>query len=193
MKISIMSGLEPFLLYVSKRFLDKASKAFNFGLIVRRPLVEIMKRVGVDFKELEREEARAALERVGEAGGLTVSVGQLVKSLALAFLLPTGLFYATLKKVFYRAGVETENFIILEFLAEIPRALRPSLFYDLWLVVPKNSGGVEESKRLVKAIVEMVGAPPLTQEEWRDAEPIREKLSGRLEVRGLDENLWPSL
>jgi len=188
-----MNGVEPFLLYVSKRFLDKSSKVFNLGFIVRKPLVEIMKKMGLDFKELDRDEAKTALERVGEAGNLTISVGQLVKSLALAFFLPTGLFYATLKKVFYRAGVETENFIILEFLAEIPRAFRSSLFYDIWLVVPKNPDGVEESKRLVKGVVEKVGAPPLTQEEWRDAEPIREKLSGRLEVKGLSENLWPSL
>lgn len=188
-----MSGVEPFLLYVSKRFLDKASKSFKLGLIVRRPLVEILKRIGVDFKELERDEAKSALEEVAEAKGLTVSVGQLLKSLALAFLLPTGLFYATLRKVYYRAGVETEGFLILEFLAEIPRALRSSLFYDIWLVVPKTPEGAGEAKRLLKAIVEMVEAPPITSDEWMDAEPIREKLEGRLEVRGLMENLWSSL
>lgn len=188
-----MSGAEPFLLYVSKRFLDKASKSFKLGLIVRRPLVEILKRIDVDFKELDRDEAKSALERVSETKGLTVSVSQLVRSLALAFLLPTGLFYATLKKVYYRAGIETEGFIILEFLAEIPRALRATLFYDIWLIVPKTPDGAEDAKRLVKAIVGMVEAPPITAEEWREAEPIREKLVGRLDVKGLNENLWPTL
>lgn len=188
-----MSGAEPFLLYVSKRFLDKASKNFKLGLIVRKPLTEILKRIGVDFRELDRDEAKSAIEEIAEAKGLTVSASQLVKSLALAFLLPTGLFYATLKKVYYRAGIETEGFIILEFLAEIPRALRASLFYDIWLVVPKTPGGAEDAKRLIKAIVEIVEAPPITPEEWREAEPIREKLAGRLEVNGLNENLWISL
>ncbi|MEM4727439.1 MAG: hypothetical protein QXD04_04220 [Candidatus Bathyarchaeia archaeon] len=188
-----MSGVEPFLLYVSKRFLDKASKSFKLGLIVRRPLVEILRKIDVDFKELDRDEARSALEGIAEAKGLTVTASQLVKSLALAFLLPTGLFYATLKKVYYRAGIETEGFIILEFLAEIPRALRASLFYDLWLVVPKTPEGAGDAKRLVKAVVEMVEAPPITAEEWREAEPIREKLAGRLDVKGLNENLWTSL
>ncbi len=148
---------------------------------------------GFWIKHLDRDEAKMALDRVGEAKGVTVSVSQLVKSLGLAFFLPTGVFHAMLKKVFYRSGVDTENFIILEFLAEIPRALRPSLFYDIWLVVPKNSKGADESIRLVKTIVEKVGDTPLTQEEWRDLAPIREKLSGKLEVKGLNENLWPSL
>ncbi len=188
-----MRDVEPFLLFVSKRFLDKASKSLKLGLIARRPLVEIMKRFDLDFKELDRDEAKSALEGIAEAKGLTISVSQLLKSLALAFLLPTGLFYSTLKKVYYRAGIETEAFIILEFLAEIPRALRASLFYDIWLVVPKTLEGAEDAKRLVKAVVEMVEAPPITQEEWREAEPIREKLSGRLDVKGLTENLWPSL
>ncbi|MEM4978839.1 MAG: hypothetical protein QXZ58_07460, partial [Candidatus Nezhaarchaeales archaeon] len=121
---------EPFVLYVSKRFIDKASKTFGLGLIVRKPLVEILRKMNVKFKELDRDEAKAALDRIAETRGITVTASQLIKSLALAFFLPTGVFIATMKKVFYRSGVETEDSIILEFLAEIPRVFRPTLFYD---------------------------------------------------------------
>ncbi|MEM0217411.1 MAG: hypothetical protein QXM73_01475, partial [Candidatus Nezhaarchaeales archaeon] len=179
---------EPFVLYVSKRFIDKASKTFGLGLIVRKPLVEILRKMNVKFKELDRDEAKAALDRIAETRGITVTASQLIKSLALAFFLPTGVFIATMKKVFYRSGVETEDSIILEFLAEIPRVFRPTLFYDIWLIVPKTDIGELNAKQIIKTIVEKTGASPLTEEEWEDAKPIIEKLKGRLEVKGITEN-----
>jgi hypothetical protein len=182
---------EPFILYVSKRFMDKASKSFGLGFLARKPMVEILGKMGVAFKELDRDEAKIALERIGESKGVTVSAGQLMKGLALALFLPTGVFLSTLKKVFYRSGAETEDGLILEFLAEIPRAFRPSLFYDIWLVVPKTEVGAANLMILIKRIVEKTGAPPLTEEEWEDARPIVEKLRGRIQVRGAAENLWP--
>ncbi len=154
-----MSDLEPFLLYVSKRFLYTASRAFNLGLIPRRPLPEILKRIGVDFRELDREEARAIHEGIAEVEGLTASPRQIMRSLALSLLLPTGPFYASLRRVLYRAGIEAEGFAILELLAEIPRAMRPPLSYDLWLVAPRSPKGAGDARRLLKAIVEMVEAP----------------------------------
>ncbi|MEM3697763.1 MAG: hypothetical protein QXQ94_09750 [Candidatus Bathyarchaeia archaeon] len=185
-----MSTPEPFVLYVGERFVDKASKTFGLGLIVRKPLVDILKKMDVKFKELDRDEAKAALERLGESKGITVSTAQLIKGLALAFFLPTGIFLATLKKVFYRSGAETEDSIILEFLAEIPRAFRPTIFYDIWLVVPKTEKGEANTKQIIKTIVEKTGVPPLTEEEWENAKPIIEKLKGKLEVKGVAENLW---
>lgn len=184
---------EPFVLYVSKRFLDKASKAFGLGFLVRKPLMEILKKMDVKYKELEREEAKAALEQLAESKGIAITTGELVKSLALAFFLPTGVFLASLKKVHYRSGVEMEDGIILEFLAEIPRALRPTLFYDIWLIVPKTEAGADNIKHLIKAMVEKVGVAPLNEEEWDDARPIREKLEGKLQIKGISENLWRAL
>ncbi|MGC8975381.1 MAG: hypothetical protein ACP5KB_04205 [Thermoprotei archaeon] len=184
---------EPFMLYVSKRFVDRASKVFGLGLIVRKPLVDILRKMGVQFTELDRDEARKTLEAVTESKNVSISTAQLVKGLALAFLLPTGVFIATLKKVLYRAGIETRDYVMLEFLAEIPRAFRPTVFYDIWLVIPKSEEGAAEATRILKEIVSRVGAPPLTEEEWRDAEPIREKLAGKIEVRGLTNNLWTEI
>ena len=188
-----MSVVEPFMVYVSKRFVDAASKTFGLGFIVRKPLVDILRKMGVAFVELDSGKAQRALDRVAASKSIDISVAQLVKNLALAFLLPTGVFMATLKKVYYRAGVETDDYILLEFLAEIPRPFRPTVFYDIWLVVPKSSEGASKVTSLLREIVRKVGAPPLTEEEWRNAEPIREKLAGRIKVKGLTENIWATL
>ncbi|MEM3369070.1 MAG: hypothetical protein QXP88_03145 [Thermoproteota archaeon] len=141
---------KPFILYVSKRFLDRSSKTFGLGLIVRKPLVEMLKRMNVSFKELDRDEAKAALDRIAETSSITITTRQLIKNLAFAFFLPTSIFIATLKKVFYRSGVETEDSIILEFLVEIPRMFKPTLFYDMWLIVPKTEVGETNTKQLIK-------------------------------------------
>ncbi|MEM0112720.1 MAG: hypothetical protein QXS56_03840 [Fervidicoccaceae archaeon] len=45
----------------------------------------------------------------------------------------------------------------------------------------------------LKELKTKVGRDPLSEEEWRDAEPIREKLSGKIEIKGLNENLWNQL
>ncbi|MEM2687834.1 MAG: hypothetical protein QW796_05760 [Thermoproteota archaeon] len=185
--------VEPFVLYLSKRFIDRASKTFDLGLIVRKPLIGLLKKMNVSFRELDRDEAKVALDRIAESEGITVTTGQLIKGLALAFFLPTSIFIATLKKVFYRCGAETEDSIMLEFLAEIPRMFRPTLFYDIWLIVPKTEAGEASVKQLIKTIVEKTGTAPLTEEEWENLQPIIEKLKGKLEVKGVTENLWKTL
>lgn len=91
---------EPFALYVSKGSLDKTSKAFGLGLIVRKPMFDILRKMNVPFKELDRDEAKEALERVTESKGVTITTGKIIKSLSLAFFLPTSVFVATLKKLF---------------------------------------------------------------------------------------------
>ncbi|MGP3667027.1 MAG: hypothetical protein ACKD6N_07580 [Candidatus Bathyarchaeota archaeon] len=184
---------EPFVLYTSKRFLDKASKTFGLGFIVRKPLIEMLKKMNISFKELDRDEAKAAIDRIAESSGITISTSQIIKNLALAFFLPTSIFIATLKKVFYRSGAETEDSLLLEFLAEIPRTFKSTLFYDIWLIVPKTESGEANTKQLIKTIVTRVGVPPLTEEEWKDVQPIVEKLKGKLEIKGVTENLWKNL
>ncbi|MGC9090093.1 MAG: hypothetical protein ACP5IV_08140, partial [Caldisericia bacterium] len=101
--------------------MDKASKAYGLGLLVRKPLLDILMKMNVNCRELERDEARAALERLSDSMGSKVSKGEILKNLAIAFFVPTGIIFASLKKVYYRSGMETDEAIILEFLAEIPR------------------------------------------------------------------------
>ncbi|MCS7144653.1 MAG: hypothetical protein NZ879_06500 [Archaeoglobaceae archaeon] len=183
---------EPFVLFASKKFLDKASKVFGLGFLVRKPALEIFKKLGIPLTELDREQAKNAIEKVGESKGMNISMAQLIKGLALAFFLPTGILLATLKKVHYRSGFETNEFIFVELLIEIPRLFKTTLFYDLWLVVPKNEKGGERARELIKGIVEKVGETPLSEEDWENLRQIREKLSGKLEVKGIAENYWKS-
>lgn len=188
-----MTVAEPFILYASKRFMDKASKAYGLGMLARKPLIDILRKMGVGFRELDRDEAKAALERIAESGGVTVTLSQVIRNLALAFFLPTGVFFAAVKKLHYRAGAETGDGVLLEFLAEIPRAFKPTLFYDVWLAVPKGEAEAENMKKLLKAIVEKTGVPPLTMEEWTSLKPIIDKFTGKLEAEGAAENLWEKL
>ncbi len=37
------------------------------------------------------------------------------------------------------------------------------------------------------------GTTPLTEEEWENLQPIIEKLKGKLEIKGITENLWRTL
>lgn len=184
---------DPFVLYVSKRFVDKASKTFGLGFIARKPLTKILEKMDVSFKELDRDEAKAALDRLAESKGITVTASQIIKNLALTFFLPTTLLMAAMKKVIYSYGVETEDSIMLVFVAEIPRAFRPTLFYFIWLIVPKTEAGEANAKQLIRAIVEKTGAAPLTEEEWESLQPIVEKLRWKLEAKGVTENLWETL
>ncbi|MEM2722449.1 MAG: hypothetical protein QXF30_04690 [Thermoplasmata archaeon] len=97
-----------------------------------------------------------------------------------------------MKKVNYRSGIETDDAIILEFLAEIPRAFRPTLFYDIWIVIPKSEEGQSKTKNLIKNIVNRSGVEPINEDEWENLKPIVEKFVKSLEVRGSSENLWKS-
>lgn len=181
---------EPFVLYVSKRFMDKASKSFGLGFLVRKPVLEIAKKLNLNFVEIEREEAKNAIERLGESKGITLSKSDLFKSLALAFFLPTGAFVAAMKKIHYRSGIENEDYIFIEFLSEIPRAFKTTLFFDVWLIIPKTETGGEKAVELLRNIVEKVGTTPITDEEWQNLKPIREKLAGKIALSGVAENLW---
>ncbi|MEM1956942.1 MAG: hypothetical protein QXX76_01585 [Archaeoglobaceae archaeon] len=68
---------DPFILYVSKRFLDKATKTFELGLFTRKP--EIAKRIGLVFVEIDREGAKRSIERLGESKGLRISGSDVLK------------------------------------------------------------------------------------------------------------------
>ncbi|MEM2402801.1 MAG: hypothetical protein QW329_03355 [Archaeoglobaceae archaeon] len=70
---------DPFILYVSKRFLDKATKTFELGLFTRKPLLEIAKRIGLVFVEIDREGAKRSIERLGESKGLRISGSDVLK------------------------------------------------------------------------------------------------------------------
>jgi len=48
---------------------------------------------------------------------------------------------------------------------------------------------VEFIRKIVKEVNEM----PLNEEEWQKLRPIREKLEGKIDVKGTAENLWTQI
>jgi len=183
---------EPLVLYVSKRFLDDALRAFGAGRFSRKPLVEILGKMNIAFKELDRNEAKEALEKIAETKGLTITISQVLKGIAEAFLLPTPMLAAQ-KRISFRSAMETGDGVILELLASVSRMFRPTLFYDVWLIVPRGEEGSTNMMQLIRAIVEKTGKTPLTEDEWRKLQPIVEKLGESLRARGVRENLWKDL
>ncbi len=83
---------------MNKKSIDKASKVFGLGFLVRKPILEIFKMLEVEFEELDREGSKNAIEKLGESKGISISTAQLLKNIAMAFFLPTGVFMATIKK-----------------------------------------------------------------------------------------------
>jgi len=194
--ISRMSTAEPFVLYTSKRFFDSASKAFDLGrtfsYVTKKPLCSILRKMNVEGRELDRDSAKEALERLGQAKGITVTMGQLVKAVSSALLTPVPLMLAKRTRITYISGLETDDGVFLEFLASI-QSMFGTQFYFVWLIVPKTPEGGERIRKLFKSMVEKVGAPPLTEKEWENLRPIIEKLEADLKIRGVTENLWTTL
>ena len=186
-------SVEPYILYVSKKFLDQANKTFKLGFLVRKPLLEILKKMGLKVNELDRDEAKRAIEQISETKGMTISTAQLIRNVALAFFVPTGIFLATMKKTIFRGAYDLGDSIIVELLAEIPRLLKPSLYYDIWLTIPRNLEGYERSKQIFNEIRKKVGIQPMDKEEWEALQPMIEKLSKSLTIKGLSENLWEKI
>ena len=48
-------------------------------------------------------------------------------------------------------------------------------------------------KQLIGGLAERVGEMPLSDEDWENLRPIREKIAKGLEVKGIAENYWKSL
>ncbi len=186
-----MSNLDqPFVLFVSKRFVDLAKKSFGLGFVVRKPLVRMLQSMGVGFAEVDRNEAMRRLDEVASSRNVVVSVGDVIKNVILSLLTPTVLLMAAKKKVVFVSAADTGDCLFMEFFCEIPRAFRSSLIYYTWLVIPKNSDGGVRTRQMLRAVVGKVGAEPITKEEWGLAEPIRSMFAG---VAGSEENLWQSL
>ena len=79
------------MFYVGKSFIDRAKKAFSMGFIVRKPLLQILRGMGFQPIEMDRDEVKNALEEFSRTGGITITYAQLLKEITLALLTPTAL------------------------------------------------------------------------------------------------------
>ena len=70
-----MEEMGPYILYFSKRFMDTVSKKFGLGILVRKLLPELFKKMNIMVIELDRDQAKAALEKLSESKNISVSMG----------------------------------------------------------------------------------------------------------------------
>jgi hypothetical protein len=184
--------MEPYVLYVGKSFMDGARREFGLGPLSRKLLLKMVEKLEVPFREIDRDEAKRQLDSIAQMRGVSVSTSDLIKNISLALFTPTTLLMAFRKKVVYGAGADLGDSVILELISEIPRAFRPSLIYEIWVVMPKSPEGAASSRKLMKAIASRVKVPPLTDEEWDGLEPIRTSLL-ETGITGANYNLWQAL
>ncbi len=184
-----MEEVSPYVLYVARGFVNSVKKPLNLGPVVRKPLPAILDKLGVEFRELTREEAQKRLDEIVQIKGATLTRLDVVKHVALAFFAPTALLMAFKKRLVYTSGLDTGGSVVLEFLINIPRLLRPSLSYYLWLSIPYSQEGAAGLRSTYEAIRGTSSRPPLTRREWQDLEPVRRELA-RIGTRGVDEDLW---
>jgi hypothetical protein len=190
--VSNFKLVQPFVLFVSKRFIDSAKKPFDLGLITRKPLLKMLQGLRVVFTELDRDEVKRRIDEIASSKGMAISTGDMIKRLSLSMFTPTAIIMAAKKKVTFLCAADSDDSLIAEFVCEIPRVFRPSLIYHAWLVVPKSPEGGAKTVQVFKAIVEKAASEPITDEEWNAAEPVR-KTFAESGVKGAEENLWRSI
>lgn len=188
----MQQDLSPYILYAARGFVDSVKKALNLGLVVRKPLPGMLRKLGFPFRELSREEAQKRLDEIVQIKGATVTRLDVIKHIALAFFTPTALLTAFKKRLVFTSGLDTGDSVVLEFLIDIPRLLRPSLSYYLWINIPYSEEGAAGMRGMYQAVRGKSSRPPLTQQEWVDLEPVRRELA-QIGIRGVDDDLWQGL
>lgn len=184
--------LSPYILYAARGFVDSVKKALKLGLVLRKPLPSMLQELGFHFRELTRDEAQKRLNEIVEVKGAVITGLDVVREIALAFFTPTALLLAFKKRLIYTSGLDTGDGVVLEFLIDIPRLLRPSLSYYLWINIPYSQEGAAGMRGMYQAVKRKSSRPPLTQQEWVDLQPVRRELA-QIGIRGVDDDLWRGL
>ncbi|MGC8678499.1 MAG: hypothetical protein ACP5TH_01690 [Fervidicoccaceae archaeon] len=180
---------EPFVLFANDKFFGELKKKHGVGMLGRKPLQKMISDKGIKFEDLDRDEAKEVLEKMSVKA--TASTSDVMKSLALALFTPTSLFYALSKKVVFVEGMMVgDDLIIIHLLAEIPRLFKTTLLYHIFLTVPINESGWKLAVDLYRGLRSESREAPITEEDWENLRPIREKNAEALKVKGFLENSW---
>ncbi|MEM1507003.1 MAG: hypothetical protein QW702_04790 [Candidatus Bathyarchaeia archaeon] len=189
------ASLEPLMFYVGKSFFDRAKKTFNLGFIVRKPLLQILRGMGFQPNEMDRDEVKRALEEFARTSGVTITYAQILREITLSLLTPTALLKAAKGETISFFGAYDLGFsIFMEFQTSISRAFRPTIITFIWLVLPRTIEGSERALQVLREIRDRVGVLPITPDEWEDVQPVTEKLlKSGFTIKGLTENLWTNI
>ncbi|MEM1546501.1 MAG: hypothetical protein QXP91_08580 [Candidatus Methanomethylicia archaeon] len=188
------SSFEPLMFYVGRRFYDRARKTFNLGLIVRKPLLQILRSIGFQPIEMDRDEAKRSLEEFSRTSSITISYSQLLREITLSMLTPTAILRSVKGETVIFLGAYDLGFsMLIEIFTAVSRFFKTVNTY-IWIAIPKSPEGHEKTIQILRDIRDKVGELPITPEEWEAVQPIIEKLSkSQLTIRGLTENLWVNI
>lgn len=182
----------PYILFVGKDFIGAANKSFGFGFLGGFCLVEMLKKLGVDARKLNQEEAQNRLDEMGKIKGAIISKRDAYKNLVKQFFIG-GLLWLTEKKIWYSGAFDLGEGLIIEFMIIIPRPFSTSnLVCYLWINAPYSETGATKLGEIYKTLKSKVGKPPVTEKEWEALEPIRSRLV-EIGIEGTDVDLWPTI
>ncbi|MEM2292807.1 MAG: hypothetical protein QXX41_05980 [Nitrososphaerota archaeon] len=187
--------LEPLMFYVGKSFIDRAKKTFSMGFLVRKPLLQILRGMGFQPIEMDRDEVKNALEEFSKTSGITITYAQLLKEITLSLLTPTALLRSVKGETISFLGAYDLGFsIFIEIFTAISRAFRPTINTYIWLVIPKSPEGAERALQILRDIRDRAGVLPITPDEWEAVQPVTERLlKSGFTIKGLTENLWTNV
>lgn len=117
------------MFYVGKSFYDRARKVFNLG---RKPLLQLLQKMGLQPVEMDRDEAMRALEEFTRSGGISAASKEAMKIMLMPFASFRG------ESVVFIGACNLGFGILIEILGQIRRAFRTPLFAYIWVAVPKS-------------------------------------------------------
>jgi len=174
--------VEPYVLFMSGKFINKMKKAFKIGTLARKPFKDVATVLGYSPVEISSKEAKEYFDR------LAPSLKDLARGIIQAFFIPAGLL--SRKNYITQEILDIGDFSLLHFATFVGRMVKKTYFGCI--VLPKSESGLESSKNFFKTILSKVGQNPIDDKGWKDTLPAREKFIAE-KIKGSDRNLWPEI
>lgn len=187
------SVIEPLVFCIGKKFIDRAKDVLDLG-DARRPLLQILRSMGLQPAEMSKDDVERALEELSKAGGPVAACAGVLKETALS-LMTHKIIKVSRGEIMGFLGAYDLGFgIFIETILGIIRAFRPTITIYLWLVMPRSQEGSERSLQVLRDIRGRVGETPITPKEWETVQLVTKKIAkGGFTVKGLAENLWVNI
>lgn len=138
------------------------------GFIVKKPLLQILQKMGLQPNEIDRDETKRSLEEFARTSGIMITSAQLIKEIPSSLFTPVALFRSVRDVMVNFVGAYDLGFsMIIESLSGITRTLRAPINTYIWVVIPKSPEGEEKTMQILKSIRDRVGDLPITPKNGR--------------------------
>ncbi len=171
--------MEPYILFMNGKFLKKMKKSFKIGSLARKPFRDVAKTMGYSPKEVNLKEAKEYLYKA------KITLKEAAIDLIHSLFLPGGTLF---NKVYLtQEMLDLGDFTLLHFATLVGKLIKKTYFGCL--VIPKNENGLKSSRNFFKTIISRVAEEPISEEEWKEILPARERFIEQ-NIDGSDRNLW---